>query len=264
MYLRRKVYSVAEDDYGFENLYSVNDTYLDEEMYSVPMTEDELRLFSDFCEYVYSDSSEAAGAAGGVLAGGAAAAGLGAAYYKRGDIMKWANKKLGGAKKDYELGRAGREAAYKDSVARMKAGAKIDGAISEETKRAAKQWGRSEQARWNQKVAEFEDLMEARKLEGAKKAKMEQLIKNAKARANKAYTVDDFLKSQEQGMKKDFMMNERKLKDSLGKDSAAGRAARLIEWGKKNKKTALALAGAGTLGAAGLGYAATRGISSKD
>lgn len=60
MNIRRKVFACAEDSEGNESYYSVNDTYAynDERIYSVPMTEEEYALFSDFCESYYSDWSE--------------------------------------------------------------------------------------------------------------------------------------------------------------------------------------------------------------
>lgn len=56
MNIRRKVFACAEDSEGNESYYSVNDTYAynDERVYSVPMTEEEYALFSDFCERYYS------------------------------------------------------------------------------------------------------------------------------------------------------------------------------------------------------------------
>lgn len=107
MYIRRKVYSIAEDDYGYENLYSVNDTYMDEDLYSVTMTEDEARLFSDFCEYLYSEEGKVqSGRDIGQLAGGAlgaGAAGVGAYKY----LMGSGERGL----KNYHAGKRAKEAA---------------------------------------------------------------------------------------------------------------------------------------------------------
>lgn len=51
MNIRRKVFACAEDSEGNESYYSVNDTYAynDERVYSVPMTEEEYALFSEYC-----------------------------------------------------------------------------------------------------------------------------------------------------------------------------------------------------------------------
>lgn len=51
MNIRRKVFACAEDSEGNESYYSVNDTYAynDERIYSVPMTEEEYALFSEYC-----------------------------------------------------------------------------------------------------------------------------------------------------------------------------------------------------------------------
>lgn len=51
MNIRRKVFACAEDSEGNESYYSVNDTYAynEERVYSVPMTEEEYALFSEYC-----------------------------------------------------------------------------------------------------------------------------------------------------------------------------------------------------------------------
>ena len=45
MYIRRKVYSNQGDEYV-----PVNETYFNERLYSVTMSEEELVMFSDFCD----------------------------------------------------------------------------------------------------------------------------------------------------------------------------------------------------------------------
>lgn len=80
MYIRRKIYSYNEPE---------------EQLYSVVMGEDELALFSDFCDELislYSNDDDIAKAAG---IGGAAAAtaGLGYAGYKEADNIKTAGKR---------------------------------------------------------------------------------------------------------------------------------------------------------------------------
>lgn len=77
MYIRRKVYS--DVDYDFDG-YDYVDEY-DEEprYYSVIMSEDELALFSDIQEYLYSEDNSKTAAA--VLGGLGAATALGAGGY---------------------------------------------------------------------------------------------------------------------------------------------------------------------------------------
>ena len=80
MYIRRKIYSYNEPE---------------EQLYSVVMGEDELALFSDFCDELislYSNDDDIAKAAG---IGGAAAAtaGLGYAGYKEAGNIKTAGKR---------------------------------------------------------------------------------------------------------------------------------------------------------------------------
>lgn len=55
MYIRRKVFSLTDE--GFS---PVEETTFDEQesLYSVVMTEDEVSLFSDVCEYLFSDEEE--------------------------------------------------------------------------------------------------------------------------------------------------------------------------------------------------------------
>lgn len=94
MYIRRKVYSVLTDDYGYERLFSTNDVLLD--------GYDE-RYFSD--DYAVGRDT---GALIGGTAGLAGAAGLGAYAYKNKD--KWIkNIEKDLAKKTFEHNKAGAE-----------------------------------------------------------------------------------------------------------------------------------------------------------
>ena len=80
MYIRRKIYSYNEPE---------------EQLYSVVMDEDELALFSDFCDELislYSSDDDIAKAAG-IGGAAAAAAGLGYAGYKEAGQIKKAGKR---------------------------------------------------------------------------------------------------------------------------------------------------------------------------
>lgn len=81
MYIRRKVYSYNEPE---------------EQLYSVVMDEDELALFSDFCDELislYSSDEDEIAKAAGIGGAAAAAAGLGYAGYKEAGNLKTAGKR---------------------------------------------------------------------------------------------------------------------------------------------------------------------------
>ncbi len=110
MYIRRKVYS--DVDYDFDGYDSVNEEYSEEpRYYSVIMSEDELALFSDLQEYLYSDDDSKTAAA--VLGGLGAATALGAGgygAYKANQALAEEGGLKGVAKKHSEARKAANEA----------------------------------------------------------------------------------------------------------------------------------------------------------
>ena len=122
MYIRRKVYSDADYDYDQQFIYENEDNealYSDDvededdepRFYSVIMSEDELALFSDFQEYLYSEDNASSTAA--VLGGLGAATALGAGgygVYKANQALAEEGGLKGVAKKRQEAIKAANEA----------------------------------------------------------------------------------------------------------------------------------------------------------
>jgi len=113
MYIRRKVYSDVDYDFDGYDYYD----YDEPRYYSVIMDEDELALFSDLQEYLYSEDNSKTAAA--VLGGLGAATALGAGgygAYKANQALVEEGGLKGVAKANYNARKAAREAAKRQAT----------------------------------------------------------------------------------------------------------------------------------------------------
>lgn len=223
MYIRRKVYSIAEDDYGYENLYSVNDTYMDEDLYSVTMTEDEARLFSDFCEYLYSNGDVESGRDIGQLAGGAL--GAGAAGY---GAHRWLTSKSTGTDAQKRI-----MDSYNKRISDIK---KTDIIDVNQSKALKKKYGNDKEA-YDKALKEIKD---------ANKKKYEDAVKVIKDEMKADGRLKGVGRSRLERLANDVQGNT--------KGGLRQKMAKVL----RNKKTAYGLAGATALAGMGAGAALGR------
>ena len=258
MYIRRKVYSDVDYDYGYDY------DYEEPRYYSVIMDEDELALFSDLQEYLYSDEGDTGSAVGAALGGLGAAAAMGGAYagvksdrFK--DYVAGLDKKAAAKAKQKKLDLA---KALKDEKENIGKGFKTWGNVS------------------GTEVEEFQKSIHNSYIKG-----LEHKIKQAEkaGKDTSALKKDlDIVKSngyrniQQVGGKDIGTVWAGKESRRIAKAQAAAEKAnaealkkikdkstlgRLAEWGRGNKKTAALGAGAAALGAAALGSGIGRSVN---
>lgn len=150
-----------------------SDVYDDERLYSVLMSEEEVALYSDLMEYLYSDAEDALAGAGATGLG-LAAAGAGAYGAKKG-LEHFIDKKEAGRK-------AKRQAAINDAIGKNK---KVKKALKE-VEKAKKAYMKSATSGGNEKAAElWEELLNRKEsknnVEKLTRKEVEKKIKLEKA-----------------------------------------------------------------------------------
>ena len=252
MYIRRKVYSVLTDDYGYERLFSTNDVLLD--------GYDE-RYFSDD----YASGRDTGALVGGALGLGAAGAG---AHYAHKNLDKWARKdaekiakQIYGADESYykklqELGEK-----YENA-------GKVSRRLNDKLGHGATNWGgmQKENGLWRNMTEAEKQAMGAERVLAQEKALKKMLVDELGEKAAAKYTTEDILKmlnskqtlgelksAEEDAIKKVWQ-------ESKGKIGKSAKTEILNAFKGTNAGRNKAIAAAGALAALGYGGAKLGGV----
>jgi predicted lipoprotein len=257
MYIRRKVYSDVDYDYGYDY------DYEEPRYYSVIMDEDELALFSDLQEYLYSDGGDTGSAIGAALGGLGAAGALGGAYgYMQSDSFKnrveEANKKAAKAAK----ARKGELAkSLKDEIENLGKNRKTWGQLSRAEEDAFAQ--RIHEANMKGLEGRIKKAEKAGKETAALKRQLEDMKMNGwknNGALNGRTLEDAYNRSQISKLKTDIEAAKKANAKALKNVKSTSKMGRFAEWAGKNKGALGLGAGAAALGAAALGSGIGRSV----